>query len=369
MTRFTARARWTLVPLVLLALFATACGSSSSKSDSKTSTTKKAAATTTAAKVTGALTGSGSTFVAPFVEQAATAFTGANPGLTINYNPTGSGAGQVDLQGKLVDFAGTDSLVPPTDTAKYTGGKFLYFPTVAAPITISYNLAGVTGLQLSGETLGGIFSRKITTWNDAAIKADNLSATLPATPIVVVHRSDASGTTANFTKYLTKAAPTSWILGTGTTVAWDPSTTGQAKNGGVAAAIKSTAGAVGYVDFADAKQAALTFAGIKNSSGKFVAPSVAGASAAIAGATVAADLTYDPLNAPGAAAYPITSPTYILAYATQTDRTKGLALKAFLNFILTTGQEAAPQINYAPLAKSLATKAIAQLDQIVIPSS
>src|ERR1700712_3589478 len=108
MTRFTPRARWMLVPLVLLALFATACGSSSSKSDSKTTTTKKEAAATTAAaaKLTGTLAGSGSTFVAPFIEQAATAFTSANPGLTTNYNPTGSGAGQVDLQGKLVDFAG-----------------------------------------------------------------------------------------------------------------------------------------------------------------------------------------------------------------------------------------------------------------------
>ncbi len=367
MTRFTARARWMLIPLVLLALLATACGSSSSKSSSKTTTTKKAA-TTTAAPVTGTLSGSGSTFVAPFIEQAATAFTGVNPGLTINYNPIGSGAGQVALQGKLVDFAGTDSLVPAADTAKYTGGKFLYFPTVAAPITVSFNLTGVTDLQLSADTLAGIFSRKITSWDDAAIKADNPKATLPATPIVVVHRSDASGTTANFTAYLTKAAPTTWTLGTGTTVAWDPSTTGQAKNGGVAASIKATNGAVGYVDFADAKQAALTFASIKNKSGKYVAPSIAGASAAIAGATVNPDLTYDPLNAPGATAYPITSPTYVILYATQTDRTKGLALQAFLNFILTTGQKAAPQINYAPLAPSLATKAIAQLKQIVVPA-
>ncbi len=368
MTRFTARARWMLIPLVLLALLATACGSSSSKSADKTTTTK-AAATTTAAKVTGTLAGSGSSFVAPFIEQAATAFTSQNPGLTINYNPTGSGAGQVDLQGKLVDFAGSDSLVASTDTAKFTGGPFLYFPTVAAPITISYNLAGVTELQLSPDTLAGIFSRKITSWDDAAIKTDNPKATLPATPIVVVHRSDASGTTANFTKYLTKASPTGWALGTGTTVAWDPSTTGQAKNGGVAAAIKSTAGAVGYVDFADAKTAGLVFASIKNSSGKFIVPSVDGASAAIAGATVAPDLTYDPLNATGATAYPITSPTYALVYATQTDKTKGTALKAFLNFILTTGQKAAPQINYAPLPTSLAKKAIAQLDKIVVPSA
>jgi phosphate transport system substrate-binding protein len=263
-----------------------------------------------------------------------------------------------------VQFAGTDSLIKDADKPTFKGGDVLYFPTVGAPITVSFNLSGVDKLQLSGETLGGIFGGTITTWNDPKIAADNPGTTLPSTPIAVVHRTDASGTTSNFTKFLTKAAPTSWTLGTGDTVPWPASTQGAEKNSGVASLIKSTDGAIGYVDLADAVNADLTLAAVKNSAGKFVDPTLDGASAALGGATVNADLTYDPINATGDASYPITSPTWIIVYKTQPDAATASGLKGWLNFILTDGQGFAKNVGYAPLPPDLAQKALAQLSQI-----
>jgi len=166
------------------------------------------------------LNGSGSTFQKTFDQTVIAAFTKANPGITVNYAGGGSGKGKTDLQTKTVDFAGTDSLVKPADLSKYQGGAIFYFPLVAAPITMSYNLSGVDKLQLSAATIAKIFSGQITKWNDAAIAADNPGVTLPSTGITVVHRADASGTTSNFTKYLTRAAPEAWTLGTGDTVNW-----------------------------------------------------------------------------------------------------------------------------------------------------
>jgi phosphate transport system substrate-binding protein len=169
-----------------------------------------------------------------------------------------------------------------------------------------------------------------------------------------------------------KAAPGTWTLGTGSTVQWPASTQGANGNGGVAQLVKSTDGAIGYVDFSDAVAGDLTYASIKNSSGKYITPSVKSASAAVAGVTVNPDLTFDPINATGAAAYPITSPTWIMAYATQADAKKGAALKAFLNFIYGTGtnqgQKLAPTVDYAPLPKSLLAKAKAQLTKVVVPA-
>src|SRR5262249_11901696 len=151
-----------------------------------------------------------------------------------------------------------------------TAGSYLYVPTVAAPITVSYNLSGVSNLQLSGDTLAKIFSRQIKKWNDPAIAADNTGATLPDKNIVVAHRSDGSGTTNNFTKYLAKAAPNSWKLGSGDTVAWPADTQGGDKNTGVAQIIKQADGAIGYVDMSDAVASNLVFASVKNKAGKYV---------------------------------------------------------------------------------------------------
>ncbi len=266
----------------------------------------------------------------------------------------------------MVDWAGSDSLVKPEDMAKYAAkGGILYFPTVAAPITISYNLPGVDDLQLDASTLGGIFDRKIKTWNDPAIAATNDGVDLPDTDITVAHRSDASGTTNNFTKYLAAAAPDTWSLGSGDTVNWAADTQAGNGNPGVAQIIGDTEGAIGYVDLADSDAASLQQALIENADGDFVGPTLDGAAAAIENAEVAADLTYNPLNASGAGVYPITAPTYIIVTKTQSADT-GETVKGWINYVLTGGQELANDAGFAPLPSSLADKAIAQLDQLTI---
>lgn len=317
-------------------------------------------------KLSATLNGSGSTFQKTLEENAIAAFKAKNPNVTINYAGGGSGKGKQDLASKVVDFAGTDSLLKDAEKAALNGAKVLYFPIASAPITVSYNVSGVSDLKLSADTIAKIFEAKITTWDDPAIKADNPGANLPSTKITVAHRAEASGTTSNFTKFLDAAAPGVWTLGKGDTVSWPASEQAGQGNAGVAQIVQTTSGAIGYVDFSDAKAAKLSFASVKNANGEFVAPSIDGAQKAVAGATVANDLTYSPINTKGAGVYPITAPTWILVYAKQTDKAKGDALKAYLKFILTDGQQIAPTVNYAPLPSDLANKAIAQLDSLQI---
>jgi phosphate transport system substrate-binding protein len=313
------------------------------------------------------LNGDGSTFQLGFNQVVIGAFKPVQKAVTINYQGNGSGAGRTDFVNGVVDFAGTDAPYKATDPQPPK--PFLYFPTVVAPITVSYNLSGVSKLGLSADTIAKIFQGQITTWNDAAIKADNPNAKLPSTKITVVHRSDSSGTTQNFTNFLVKAAPTTWTLGSSSTVSWPASTQGGTGNSGVAKLVKDTDGAIGYVDFSDANASQLTFASVKNSSGKFIAPTLVSAAAAASGATINADLTFDPINASGPAAYPITSPTWIIASTTQTDPAKGAALVGFLNYIYNQGQKLASSVDYAPLPKGLLNKARTQVRSITVPAA
>jgi phosphate transport system substrate-binding protein len=314
------------------------------------------------ANLSGELKGGGASFPNAFYTEAIAEFKGVASKLTVTYNSVGSGQGKKDFGANLTDFAGTDSTVKDTDGV--AAGSYLYVPTVAAPITVSYNLNGVDKLQLSPDTLAKIFQAQITTWNDAAIAADNPGVTLPSTKITVAHRSDGSGTTNNFTKYLKAAAPSTWKLDSGDTVNWPASTQGAEKNTGVAQLIKSSDGGIGYVDFSDAKESGLKFAAIKNKDGQFVAASLDGATAALEGATIKDDLTYDPLNAAGATTYPITAPTYILVRTKYDDAAKKDLVKGFVTYILNEGQTLAPEVDYAPLPDALKTKALAQLDKI-----
>lgn len=360
--------RWLAASSVAaLALVAGAC---SSKSSTTTTTTTPGGVTTTTVKLAPAtLNGSGSTFQLAFDQEAIQEFHGVYSSVTVNYGGGGSSKGLTDLQNKLVQYAGTDA-APVKDATPYGGtGSILYFPTVAAPINVVFNLSGPKNLVFSGATLAKIYAGKVTTWNAPEIMADNPGVTnLPSTKITPVHRSDGSGTTHNFTLYLGKADPTDWTFGNSTTF---PTNLGGATgngNQGVASTVQSTDGAIGYVDFATAKAASLTSASIKNQGGQAIAPSLAGASAAVAAATVNPDLTYDPTDAAAPTAYPITSPTWIVVYKTQTDHNVGLALKTFLSFILTTGETQAAQTSgYAPLAGNLLTMSRAQVDSIVVP--
>ncbi|MDP8975481.1 MAG: phosphate ABC transporter substrate-binding protein PstS [Actinomycetota bacterium] len=319
-------------------------------------------------QLTATLNGSGATFPQPFYEAVIAEFKKQQKGVTVNYGGGGSGKGRQELQDQVVDYAGSDGTVKPEDVAKYKGGEFLYVPTVAAPITVSYNLPDVQALRLDAPVIAKIFQREIKQWDAAEIRALNPEAKLPATPITVAHRSDGSGTTENFTKYLVAAAPGVWRLGSGSTVPWPADEQAGNGNSGVAQIVKSSVGAIGYVDLSDAKESQLRVAMVKNKSGQFVEPTPQGASAALEGAELKPDLTYNPLDAAGAQAYPITAPTWILVYKNQEDKAKGDALKAFLRFLLTEGQRQAVPIDYAELPPPIRDKALAQLDNIVVPA-
>ena len=354
--------------LLALGLVVAACGSSSKSSNNATTTSTTAAGAPSSgvdySKLSGSIKGSGSSFTDAFIQDAIDHFSKQKSGLTVTYNPVGSGQGKKDFGSNLSDFAGTDSLVKPTDGP--AAGGYLYVPTVAAPITVSYNLASVKGLKLSAATLAGIFQGTIVKWNDAAVAADNPGVTLPTAAVVIVHRADGSGTTSNFTKYLAKAAPTVWKLGSGDTVAWPTNSQAGQKNPGVAQIIKDTPGAVGYVDLSDAKATGLVFASIKNHDGTYVTPTIAGATAALTNAVVAADLSYDPLDAAGVDAYPITSPTYLLVRTTYASQATADNVKGFITFLLTDGQGFAKDDSFSGLPDALRTKSLAQLDKIKV---
>ncbi len=319
----------------------------------------------TAAAVT--LNGSGSTFQKAFQEEAIEAFKKANAGVTVNYGGGGSGKGRQDLADMVVDFAGTDAPYKDADLAKIKGGEILYFPVLLGAITVSYNQPGVPKLQLSPATVAKIFQREIKSWNDPAIAADNPGVKLPADPIVVAHRADGSGTTEMFTKYLDSAASGVWKLKSGATVEWAADTQAGQGNGGVAQIVKSTKGAIGYVDLSDAKAAGLKYASIKNQAGKFIEPTSESASAAGDGIDVKDNLLFAAVNAKGDAAYPITAQTWIIVYAKQTDAAKGKALKDYLKYLLGDGQKLLRDLDFAPLPKGLQARAQKQLDRIQAP--
>jgi phosphate transport system substrate-binding protein len=357
---------------VIAALALAACSSSSSSSSSSTpsssgsSSASTSASASTSTTATGTVNGAGSSFQATFQESAAAAFHQANSGITVNYNSIGSGSGRSALYANTVLFAGSDSPIPATEASKVPSGKtVLYFPVVLGPISLAYNLPGVSTLKLDAAVIAQIFQGTITSWNNAAIKALNPGVTLPSTAITTAVRSDSSGTTQNFTLFLENAAPSVWKLGSASTIKWPSTARAGAQNGGVASIIKSTAGAIGYVDYTDAKSAGLSSAEIKNKAGDFVAPSPAGASADAAGATVAANLTFHAAWAGTTPdSYPVTYQSFVLAYAQQPSANDAALLKSYIGYLLGAGQQLAPTLYYAPIPSGLLSKATAQLSQI-----
>jgi phosphate transport system substrate-binding protein len=360
---------------VMAAIALAACSSSSSSSTSTAPASSAASspaaggASSSAAAVSGTINASGSTFQTNFQQAAISAFKQVQPNVTVNYGGGGSGAGRSALYAQTVLFAGSDSPIPAADKSKVPAGKtVLYFPVQIGPIAIAYNLSGVTGLKLDATTLAKIFQGQITTWNDPAIKALNPSANLPSTPITLAVRSDSSGTTQNFSLYLQKAAGSAWKLGSSSTIDW-PKTAHAANGGsGLAQAVKSTPGAIGYVDFSTATASGLSAATIKNSAGSFVAPSPASATAAATHVTPAADLTFTTADEPGADSYPITYQSWDLVYAEQKSASDAALLKAYLGYLLGDGQKLLTQLDLAPLPSSIDSAAVAQLDKITSAS-
>jgi phosphate transport system substrate-binding protein len=312
------------------------------------------------------LNASGATFQKAAQEVTIEAFQKANKNIKVNYGAGGSGKGRQDFADQVVDFACSDAPYKEADLAKVKGGEFFYIPNVLGAITVSFNVEGADKLNLSAETISKIFQREIKKWDDAAIKAENPDAKLSG-DIVVARRSDGSGTTENFTKFLDGAAPGVWKLKSGSTVEWPADTQAGNGNGGVAQIVKSTKGAIGYVDLSDAKASGLKWAAIKNPAGKFVMPTAESVTAAGEGIEVKDNLTFSALNAKGEAAYPITAQSWCMAYAKQTDKAKGAAVKAYFKFMVTDAQKLLPEIDFAPIPKALADKAIAQIDKIQVP--
>jgi phosphate transport system substrate-binding protein len=363
------------IGVVVLSLAASlvvaACGSSSSSSSSAAGATGSASAssstTSSGSSGGGTINGAGSTFAAPIYSQWGQNL--SSQGLTVNYNPLGSGAGIAGLQSGTLDFAGSDPAEKPEEV-KAGKGPVLQFPVAFGAITVSYNLSGVkSGLKLDGKTLGDIFLGKVKTWNDPEIKSFNAGVNLPSSNITVVHRSDSSGTTKGFTTFLAAYSP-DWVKAAGPpdkSVKW-PTGTGAPKNAGVAAAIKQTPGAIGYVEQAYALQNGFTYAAVKNSSGAFITPTLQAASAAAEGLKVPPDLAISTINSPNKAAYPITSQTFIVVYKDmcKAGRSQSAAsgVKKFITYGLGPGQKVEESLYFAPLPAPLLSKATAQISQM-----
>ncbi|HEX5058821.1 MAG TPA: phosphate ABC transporter substrate-binding protein PstS [Kofleriaceae bacterium] len=312
------------------------------------------------------INGSGSTFQKAYQEIAIETYANAHGEVTVNYGGGGSGKGRQDFADMVTDFGCTDAPFKDAEKSKIKGGELVYVPVLLGAISVSYNVPEIEKLQLSAETLAKIFQREIKKWNDPAIAQDNPGAKLPATDIVVAHRSDGSGTTANFTLFLTKAAGAAWKLKSGSTVEWSADTQAGNGNSGVAQIVKSTHGAIGYVDLPDAKASGLKYAAIKNQAGKYVEPTPESTQAAGEGIEVKDDLTFEAVNAKGDAAYPITAQSWCMAYTKPADQAKGGAVKAYYKYLVTDGQGLLKEIDFAPLPKTLQDKAIAQVEKIQI---
>jgi phosphate transport system substrate-binding protein len=338
-----------------LALTVSACGSSGNSSSSSSGTPSSGSS------VSATLNGSGSTFAAPIYQQLGSEL--KSKGLTINYQAVGSGQGISDLTNKSTLFAGSDPPMKPEEiAAAKKNGTPVHVPTAFGAITVSYNLSGVKkGLKLDGPTISDIFLGKVKKWNDPEITKQNPGVNLPSSTITVVHRSDESGTTKGFTGFLSDSSP-EWKskVGSDKTVKW-PTGTGAKGNDGVAAAIKQTPGAVGYVEQAYALQNNFTYAFVKNSSGKYVDPTLTSVTAAGQGISVPSDLRFTLGTSKDASAYPISSQTFIVVYKDPckagASKSQAQGLVSFLDYVLGPGQSTIKKLSYAPLPSAIDTKA------------
>jgi phosphate transport system substrate-binding protein len=344
---------------------AAACGSNNSSGGGSV----KAGSTSAADCASGSLSGQGSTFQQNIEKQWTSDFAQKCSGAQISYEGTGSGAGIQQFGSGTVDYAGSDAVMKPDEQAaanKRCAGTAIHIPVTAGGIAIIYNLKGVSSLKLSAPTLAGIFDGSIKTWNDAKIKADNSGVTLPSTPIKSFHRADGSGTTKVFTGFLAADAPKDWKLGSDKTINW-PS--GQAAKGsdGVVAGVKQTDGGVTYAEVSFAKQNSLPTAQVKGVAGDYSDISADTVSKSIndaftisgTGSDLAGTLDFTKMTG-----YPISTVSYVITCEKYSDANKSKLLKAFLNYDVTTGQQAADSLGFAPLPQSLVSKAQTSISSI-----
>jgi phosphate transport system substrate-binding protein len=337
--------RWRLTACAAAAslMFAlAACNSSKSSNESMSSGTS--------------VIGAGSTFIYPIMTRWISSYQSSHPGVQINYQSIGSGGGIQQLKKGLVDFGASDAAL--SDDQLKEMPPVIQIPESAGPVCITYNLPELTKpLQLSAATLSGIYMGTIKTWQDPAVKKDNPGVSLPKEPIVVAHRSDGSGTTNIFTTYLNAVSP-EWAkkVGKGISVSWPVGLGGKGSEG-VTGVVKQTPGTIGYVELSYAKQNNLPVALIRNEAGNWEAPDTAGTTAAIGAFAddLAKDVRTPIVNPPASAkdAYPICGLTFLLVDKDGTDGTKRQAVQAFIQYIITQGQENADALYYAKLPSSL----------------
>ncbi|MBI4516600.1 MAG: phosphate ABC transporter substrate-binding protein PstS [Deltaproteobacteria bacterium] len=312
------------------------------------------------------INGAGATFPYPMYSKWFNLYTQVDPSVRFNYQSIGSGGGIKQITEQTVDFGASDG--PMTDEQlRAAPGHIMHFPTVLGADVLTYNAEGVPPrLKVTPEAIAGIFLGKITKWNDPALAATNPGVPLPNRDIIVVHRSDGSGTTYIWTDYLSKVSP-EWKakVGKGTSVNW-PVGLGGKGNEGVTGLVKQTPFSLGYVELVYAISNKLPFADVKNQAGSFVQPSLESVTAAAAGLaqTMPDDFRVSITNAPGADAYPISSMTWLLVYEKQKDAEKGRKLVQFIDWMLRDGQQYAPTLHYAPLPKEVAAKEHAALRRV-----
>jgi phosphate transport system substrate-binding protein len=304
------------------------------------------------------LTGAGATFPYPIYSKWFSEYSAAHPGVEINYQSIGSGGGIKQFTAGLVDFGASD--MPMTDDMlKDSKIKLVHIPTVLGAVVPIFNVPGVSDIKLSGDVLADIYLGKIVTWNDGRIAKDNPGVSLPGQKIIVVHRSDGSGTSFIWTDYFSKVSQ-EWANGPGrnSSVSW-PVGVGGKGNEGVAGLVRQLPGAIGYVELIYALQNHISFGEVKNAAGNWVKASIEGVTESAASVkNMPSDYRISITNAPGPTAYPISSFTYLLIPVHTADPAKGKVLKDLLSWIVNSGESEVSTLSYAPLPKSVAEKVL-----------
>jgi phosphate transport system substrate-binding protein len=302
------------------------------------------------------LTAAGATFPYPIYSKWFSEYSAAHPGVEINYQSIGSGGGIRQVTSGLVDFGASD--MPMTDEMLAASKvKLIHFPTVLGAVVPVFNVPGINNLNFSGDVLADIYMGKINNWNDARIAKDNPGVKLPDQKIIVVHRSDGSGTSFIFTDYLSKVSK-DWAdgPGKGTSPSW-PVGVGGKGNEGVAGLVRQLPGAIGYVELIYALQNHMSFGAVKNADGNWITASISGVTDAAASIKqMPADFRVSITNAPGANAYPISSFTYLLIPVNGTDPAKRAVLKDMLSWMVKSGESEAAALSYAPLPTNVVDK-------------
>jgi len=311
------------------------------------------------------LNGAGATFPYPIYSKWFSEYHKLHPDVQINYQSIGSGGGIQQLTVGTVDFGASDGPMTDEQLAQ-AKRKIFHIPTVLGAVVPAYNIPGISGeLRFSQQTLAGIFLGNIKSWSDAAIARDNPGVKFPDLPIIVVHRSDGSGTSYIFTDFLSKVSP-EWKsrVGKGTAVKW-PTGLGAKGNEGISGMVRQMQGGIGYVELIYALQNKITYGSVQNAAGKFIQGSLESTTAAAASVKqMPSDFRVSITNAPGPAAYPICSFTWLLVPAQWNDKTKEKVMTDFLQWMVDQGESMVSELNYAPLPKTVAAKVMARIKEI-----